>query len=166
MIEEILNYVHSFLVLFLLLKILLFLIPKTTFEKYISFLSGVILVIGVLQPLLVVFNLDDNWRNMLYRTTFEKQALEASLNVLKPDDGTEDLYTRQMKTLVEEEIKKQMQFVGITLENIEVDLTKDYQINSIKVVVLEENEEENARLLECLQKEYHLSAAQYEIVYE
>jgi len=48
----ILEFIKSFLVLFLLVKVLLYFVPKKVFEKYIAFFSGVILVIGLLYPLL------------------------------------------------------------------------------------------------------------------
>ena len=166
MVEGILNYIQSFLVLFLLMKVLLFLIPRSSFEKYISFFSGVILVLGMLQPMLSFFKLDESLQKNFYIATFEKQALEASVNIAKISSGKEDFYNRQMETFVGEEIKKQMKLVGIPVKEIEVVLDGDYEVSGIKVVVLGENEEENAKLLQCLKQEYHLSAAQYEIVYE
>ena len=48
----ILEFVKGFLTLFLLVKVLLYFVPKNVFEKYIAFFAGVILVIGLLYPLL------------------------------------------------------------------------------------------------------------------
>lgn len=48
----ILDFVKGFLTLFVLIKILLYFVPKNVFEKYIAFFAGVILVIGLLYPLL------------------------------------------------------------------------------------------------------------------
>lgn len=166
MIEGIVNYVQRFLVLFLLMKVLLFLIPRSAFEKYISFFSGLILAIGVLHPMLLLLDRDEMWEKTLYAATFEKQALEASINIQRLSDGNDDFYNQQMKQLVEREIKNQLQLAGIVIKEVEVDMNKNYQVNNIRVVVLEEDEERNVQLLEFLQKEYHLSAVQYEIVYE
>lgn len=166
MIAGILNYVQSFLVLFLLIKVVLFLIPRSVFAKYISFFSGVILVLGVLHPMLSFFQLEEIWWKKIYIEVFEKQALETSMNVESLANSNSELYRDKMKTFVEEEIKKQMQLVGIKMQEIEISLNDEYQVNGIRITVLEKNEEENARLLEYLEKGYHLSAAQYEIVYE
>lgn len=166
MIAGILNYVQSFLVLFLLIKVVLFLIPRSVFAKYISFFSGVILVLGVLHPMLSFFQLEDILWKKFYIEVFEKQALETSMNVESLANSNSELYRDKMKTFVEEEIKKQMQLVGIKMQEIEISLNDEYQVNGIRITVLEKNEEENARLLEYLEKGYHLSAAQYEIVYE
>ena len=67
---------------------------------------------------------------------------------------------------MESEIRNQIQHADIEIKEVEVELTREYQVNNIKIVVSGENEEGNMRLLEYLQKEYQLSAAQYEIVYE
>lgn len=166
MIEKILNYVQSFLVLFLLIKVMLFLTPRSAFEKYISFFSGVILALGVLHPILLLFNGEEMWKKTLYAATFEKQALEASINVEKMGANKEDFYNQQMKLLVEKEVKNQLEFAGIEFKEIEIELTEEYQINNIRVVVSGENEEGNMQLLRYLQEEYQLSAEQYEIVYE
>lgn len=166
MVEGILNYVQSFLVLFLLIKVLLFLSPRSVFEKYISFFSGVILAIGVLHPLLLLLDWEEMWHKTLYAATFEKQAQEAFINIERLNDSKGDFYNRQMTLLVESEIRNQMQHADIEIKEVEVELTREYQVNNIKIVVSGENEEGNMRLLEYLQKEYQLSAAQYEIVYE
>lgn len=54
----ILEYVKGFLILFLLMKVLVYFVPKNVFRKYISFFSGVVLVIGLLQPVLWLFGQD------------------------------------------------------------------------------------------------------------
>ena len=55
----ILNFVKGFLTLFLLIKVMLHFVPKSGFEKYIAFFSGVILVIGLLYPFLQVMGQED-----------------------------------------------------------------------------------------------------------
>lgn len=165
MIDEIIHYVQSFLILFLLIKVLLFLIPRSTFEKYISFFAGVILAIGILKPLFLFFDKEEVWDKNLYAATFKMEALEVSANVKNISDRNEIVYNKQMELLVESEIKSQLQLAGIELKGIEISLDKDYEVDWVRIVILEENEEEKARLLECLE-EYHLSEAQYEIVYE
>lgn len=67
------EYVKGFLVLFLLIKVLLYFVPKNSFARYIAFFSGVILVIGILQPLL---SLSGQEKNFLEYQKWEKELLE------------------------------------------------------------------------------------------
>ena len=69
----IINYVKGFLVLFLLIKVLLYFVPKNSFARYIAFFSGVILVIGILQPL---FSLVGQENHFLEYQKWEKELLE------------------------------------------------------------------------------------------
>ena len=54
-----LDYVKGFLTLFLLIKILLYFVPKNVFEKYITFFAGVILVIALLYPVFQFLNKEE-----------------------------------------------------------------------------------------------------------
>jgi len=83
----ILDFVKGFLTLFLLVKILLYFVPKNVFEKYIAFFAGVILVIGLLHPLLrgllreeaVLDELQyEQWEVELLGIKEEAEALEKS----------------------------------------------------------------------------------------
>lgn len=67
------DYVKGFLVLFLLIKVLLYFVPKSSFARYIAFFSGVILVIGILQPLLSLFGQE---KKFLEYQEWEKELLK------------------------------------------------------------------------------------------
>ena len=72
----ILDYVKGFLTLFLLVKVLLYFVPKNVFEKYIAFFSGVILVIGLLYPLLQGLGWENKILDHLPYEQWEEELLE------------------------------------------------------------------------------------------
>lgn len=72
----ILDYVKGFLTLFLLVKVLLYFVPKNVFEKYIAFFSGVILVIGLLYPLLQGLGQENKILDDLQYEQWEEKLLE------------------------------------------------------------------------------------------
>ena len=69
----IINYIKGFLVLFLLIKVLLYFVPKNSFARYIAFFSGVVLVIGILQPL---FSMSGQEKHFLEYQKWEKELLK------------------------------------------------------------------------------------------
>lgn len=77
---RILNYVKAVLTLFLLVKVLLHFIPKNGFLKYISFFTGVVLVIGILHPLLQAFGQEDVILRKLQYGEWEQELQEISQN--------------------------------------------------------------------------------------
>lgn len=72
----ILDYVKGFLTLFLLVKVLLYFVPRNVFEKYIAFFSGVILVIGLLYPLLQGLGQESKILDDLQYEQWEEKLLE------------------------------------------------------------------------------------------
>ena len=98
----ILEFVKGFLTLFLLIKVLLYFVPKNVFEKYISFFAGVLLVIGLLYPLVQVFGVEDVILEKLQYEQWEEQLLELSENAgLMEETGkayVEQFYGKTVET--------------------------------------------------------------------
>ena len=95
----ILEYVQRFLTLFLLMKILLYLVPRKNLAKYIAFFSGVVMVIGMIQPVLKRFGADRMlekteykvWESELLGLSAEAAALEAeAAEILKRYEDEEE----------------------------------------------------------------------------
>lgn len=110
------DYIKGFLTLFLLIKILLYFVPKNVFEKYITFFAGVILVIALIYPVFqflnkeeVIFeNLDyETWENRLLEVTFEAKQLEEKGEAI-------------MEKVYQEKAEEQMEDT-ITIETIKID---------------------------------------------
>ena len=74
----ILDYVKGFLILFLLIKVLLYFVPKRGFEKYIAFFAGVVLVIGLLYPILEMTGQEKSVLEKLDYAKWEEQLLDVS----------------------------------------------------------------------------------------
>ena len=87
----ILDYVKGFLTLFLLVKVLLYFVPKNVFEKYIAFFSGVILVIGLLYPLLQGLGQEDKILEHLQYDQWEEKLLEIEQDATALEKAGEDV---------------------------------------------------------------------------
>ena len=101
----ILDFVKGFLTLFLLIKILLYFVPKNTFEKYVSFFAGVILIIGLLYPLLQMSGREDLILEKI-RYDFQEEELEETgkqmmedyyNKILKETSGVEEVVIETIK---------------------------------------------------------------------
>lgn len=110
----ILDYIKGFLTLFLLIKILLYFVPKNVFEKYITFFAGVILVIGLLYPMFrflseegpVLDNLQyEEWEKRLLEVTFEAKELEEKGTIMMEKVYQETAEEQTENTIMIETIK-------------------------------------------------------------
>lgn len=109
-ISLIIEYVKGFLVLFLLIKVLLYFVPKNGFAKYISFFSGVILVLGILNPLLRLFGQEEKFLESFQYQDWEEAFLEISKEAEEiQEEGMEQLEKRYMEVeevLIEEDTEE------------------------------------------------------------
>ena len=113
----ILNYVKEFLVLFLLMKVLLYFLPKNTFQKYIAFFTGVILVIGLFYPLLDFFGKEEQILEKLDYEHWERQLLELSENAKEVELAGKQFMEEQYMEVTEAEDRQEE---GVMIETITI----------------------------------------------
>ncbi len=183
--EKVLEYVQNFLTLFLLIKILLFLVPKHTFSKYIAFFSGAILVIGMLQPIMQLFGSEEALLEKLEYEVFEEKLLELSLNADYLQENQMDAYRKNIENVIRTEVDGYVEEAGYETKDLDVVLTKDYEIECLSLTVTEQEEEIKIEEIEigeeadCENKEeeyqmlkekiagyYKLSEEQFYLLYE
>ena len=111
----ILDYVRGFLTLFLLVKVLLYFVPKNIFEKYIAFFSGVILVIGLLYPLLQGLGQEEWLLEKIQCANWEEELLEIAQDAEELKIAGEEVLTEYYNEIAAEESK---------IESIVVDAIK------------------------------------------
>lgn len=110
------DYIKGFLVLFLLLKTLLYFIPKNVFEKYIAFFAGVILVIGLLYPVWQFFGQKEIVLEELGYDDWEKQLLEISDKAEQFEKSAEGFAEHVYRKIAEEEMVD-----AVVIETIKID---------------------------------------------
>ena len=98
----ILAYVKGFLVLFLLIKVLLYFVPKNVFGKYIAFFAGVILVIGMLYPLMQFLGQEEVVLEKLEQEAWEERILKITAEAKQMQDSGKRLMEEKYQNLIEE----------------------------------------------------------------
>lgn len=164
--EAVFTYIKSFLALYLLIKVLIYFAPGNGFAKYISFFSGVVLVLGLLYPVLGVFSMTDALRIDMQKTVGVKDI--SAMSFWDNDSWEEgmDIYRLQLERIIETELENEMIRKGLSVKRINVRLTSDYQVEELKVILTQADETICPELAGQLEKEYQLTESQCEIVYE
>lgn len=96
----ILDYVKGFLILFLLIKVLLYFVPKRGFEKYIAFFAGVVLVIGLLYPILEMTGQEKSVLEKLDYAKWEEQLLDVSAKVQELEKAGNKFVEERYQTMI------------------------------------------------------------------
>lgn len=112
----ILDYIKGFLTLFLLIKILIYFVPKNVFEKYITFFAGVILVIALLYPVFQFLNKEEPVLENLQYEEWEKRLLEVAFEA----EEVEEKGAVIMEKVYEETAENQTEN-AIIIETIKID---------------------------------------------
>lgn len=132
-----LEYVKSFLVLFIMLTLLLYLIPGEHLRKYIKFFSELVLTIGVLSPLLSVFVDSDHFLNLIEYETFAENLSETARDMERMEYMQSDYYLQEYEKAIEVDVSQLIQEMvstyGYRVKGVGVDLTKDYQVEEVEV---------------------------------
>lgn len=97
------EYVKSFLALFLLIKILLYLVPKRNFYGYISFFCGAILALGMLYPVLRFFDSEETFLKKMRHAQWEEKMLEFSIDAKRWEKESLVLYEEFLEEVMQTE---------------------------------------------------------------
>ena len=163
--DFLLAYVKGFLILYLLIKVLLFLVPKSGFTKYISFFAGVVLVIGLLYP---VLSLGKGMKNLdgMEKYLSVGEAYEMTMKGDGLWEESEKIYKEQLERMVEDEINNQITREGFYVKSVQVTLTDTCEVKTLKIVISGGEEENRGELEMWLREQYQININQCEILYE
>lgn len=126
--QYIYSWVKNIVIFMVLISIITNLMGKSSYKKYINLISGIILVILVISPLLKIFQLNNT---LDYYFTTNSLVAEAgdSLNMEEKLNSTgarqkEEIFS-QVKEKVENKVKELLKDENIEVDSMEVTLVED-----------------------------------------
>ena len=114
----ILDFVKSFLTLFLLIKVLLYFVPKNVFQKYIAFFSGVILVIGLLYPILQGSGTEEELLEKSQYERWEEELYAIAQNAAKLEESGREVLKDYYSEVTENAGIEDIAIETIKIENV------------------------------------------------
>lgn len=162
--SAILNWMKEFLILYLILTILMHLAAAEEYKKYLRFLSGMILLLVLVSPMLRLFGEDSRLKIMQsYEDFWEKMdgfASDAQQTAVIQDAHNLKKYEKAVAA----DLTAQVQEQGILVSQVSVSLSDDYEINSVAVCLDAQQKSEDPsvkdRLAVLLKDTYHLEERQ------
>ena len=140
------SYVKGFMALFVVLTVLLHLSPGESYRKYIRFFSEFILMLALISPVLSLLGDDEELLNLV-----DYEAFQAELSAVSEDtQHIEYLYNEKHRAVYEqviaEDVKKMAEGCGFLVQEIDVELSEEYTIDSVSLVVIEGEDERQVRI--------------------
>lgn len=162
--HTVINWMKEFLVLYLLLTVLMQLAAAEEYKKYLRFLSGIILLLVLVSPLLRLLAGDGGMDMMQSYDRFFEQldtAVQDTGQMRFLQDG-HDLAAYE--EAVSMDILSQLRQTDIPVTGVSVSLSEEYQIQTVTVwldaLYRQEHPSANEELLAFLKKTYQLEDAQ------
>lgn len=140
--NAILEYLKGFLVLFLLLTILVNMVPKESYRKYIRFFSQMILAFGIFYPLFGYLCDEDELLEQIQYETFVEGLTETARDNERISYLQNEFYVEEYEKAIAMDAGTLAEECGYTVEEAAVDLSDDFEIEQIRLVLLQTGKEE------------------------
>ena len=141
---EMVGFIRSFLVLFIIVMLLLQLVSGEKMKKYICFFSRLILSLGFLYPVLSFFYDSDAFLEKVQYETFTENLTEISKDVSRLAYLQNDYYLEKYEEAVEQDVyriaENCAESYGLIVGEVKVELSGDYTIEEMEVILKEKGE--------------------------
>ena len=136
-------YVKSFLVLFVLLALLLYLPPGKRLSKYIRFFAGMILTMGLLSPVLSVLFDSETFLKMIRYEEFAEELSGISRDMERMEYMEKDYMAAQYERAIAEDVMQLAGQYGYETAGARVRLSESYEVAEIELWISETDVEDD-----------------------
>lgn len=138
--SQFLTCVKSYTVFFLLMMILIHLVPKDGYRKYIQFFMGMLLVFAFLSPVLTLLFDSEEFLDLVEFETFQEQLEELEKDTNRIEFVQQDYYEEQCKKMTQQEIEQVALAFDYEMLESEITFDEEGDIETITLVVREQAE--------------------------
>ena len=137
----VLNYTKGYLVLFFMLMILTQAAAGGKYQKYISFFSQMILVLGLLYPLLNWAGKTEFIRDQVEYEAFWQKLEEIRLDAEKITYQDQETYVKKYEDAIAFDMTQMAESYHFAVKEIEVTMTENYEISKVSMTVTDPEKE-------------------------
>ncbi len=152
---EIYEWIKRMIYLAIFLTLLLQILPKSSYRKYVKFFAGLVFVITVLNPLMGILQ-QENWEEgLLNGLLYEESIREGELDFDYMEERQKEYYAESMGIAVREVAEQAADDVGVEIAKVEVKHSKDdgtlqsvtVRVNTSSPVLMRDMKQRLAELL-------------------
>lgn len=132
--NEIYSWVKSIIIFMVLTTILSNLLGKSTYKKYVNLVTGIILVILVVSPLLKLFQIDEALDYFYSLNTLSSEAKDMNSRLIESEDGQMSTIVKQYKEEIKSQVEKILKGQKLYLTAIKINLDEDTKSSSFGTI--------------------------------
>lgn len=129
------NWVKNLVCFYLLLTIVLHLLPKKSYRKYVRFFSGMLLAILIVSPALSLLGDEEALRQKIRQAEFFQEMDNIKLDSEHLELAQKERYLREYEEALGMDISRMAEEKQLDAQGVEVRLTEGYQVESIEMEV-------------------------------
>ena len=129
------SWVKNIVAFYILMTAVLHLLPKSSYQKYVRFFGGLLLVVLLLTPILTLLKKQDTLLGRVSYESFRQQLDTIQLDTQGLEQWQKAAYQQEYGKAVGGDITLMAQEQELTVLRVEVELTDDYEIASVVMQV-------------------------------
>ncbi len=138
--ELIFEWVKNLVFFYILMTAVLQLLPKSSYQKYVRFFCGLLLVVLLLSPILELFDRPDELLGRISYQAFKQETDTIRLDAAGVEESQRQAYKREYERAVAGDVALLAEGEEFTVAESQVELTGEYQIAAIRLTILPRGE--------------------------
>ena len=151
--ELLYGWVKNIVVFYILMTAVLHMLPKSSYQKYVRFFGGLLLVVLLLTPLLALVRQQDTLLSHVSYESFRQQMDTIQLDTQDLSRTQKTVYQKEYGKAIGNDIALMAQDQELTVEHVQVELTENYEIKNVAMEVRLTGQEEGISVEKIILKD-------------
>lgn len=133
------EWVKNIVIYLILITVVMNLLGKSSYKKYIGIFTGMILVILILSPIIKLFNVEDSFSHYFDVNNFIVEAEDISNRLVEVEEGRNKFVIEEYKEKIKDQIRQIAEGENMFLMNSDIDIydnREDENYGKIKSIEL------------------------------
>ncbi len=127
------GWVKNILCFYIFLTAAMHLLPRGSYQKYVRFFCGLLLVILVITPILDLFGEDGALLEKVGQEEFFQEIYNIRLDTKYLEQGQKEAYIKQYEEAIEMDVGRMARQRQMMADQVTVRLNGEYEVESIQV---------------------------------
>ncbi|MCI9532785.1 MAG: stage III sporulation protein AF [Lachnospiraceae bacterium] len=131
MVSLVYAWVKNLVCFYIFLTVILRLLPRNNYQKYVRFFSGMLLMLLVFSPILSLLGKEDTIRQKISQAGFFQDMDNLKLDTAHLQQAQKEAYLREYERAVGMDVSRMAEEKQLYANQVEVHLSESYQVESI-----------------------------------
>ncbi len=129
------GWVRNLVCFYILLTVVLHLLPKENYQKYVRFFSGILLTILVVSPVLSLIGQEEEICQKISQAEFFQGMDNLRLDTEHLEYRQKELYLKEYERALGMDVSRMAKEKSLVPQQVDVSLSDDYQVESIALTI-------------------------------